>query len=106
MTTAKIQALSLEQRIFQCFMNVSVLHDLFDSPRTLTSNKITFKLIDRGQTDFDYDSQDTQEASRIYQVEDIFIRLNGYFTSTEGLRVQSWEFVAPKPVQKIEYVKV
>lgn len=106
MTNTKTPALSLQQKIFQCFMDVSVLHDLFDSLKTVTHNKLNFKLVERGQTDFDYESQDSQEASRVYQVDDLFIRLNGIFTSYDGLRVQSWEFVQPKPVQKVEYVKV
>lgn len=94
-----------KEAIFNCFMNVNIIHNLFEDPRSSTIDKLKFVLKEKGHTEFNYDTDSGQRTSRIYEVDGIFIRLNGVYYSYDGITLQSWEFVQPKTVQKVEYVK-
>lgn len=104
--TTKAERTTTKEVIFNCFMNVKKIHNLFEDPRSCTVDKLKFVLKETGRTEFDYDSDSGHTTSRIYEVDGIFIRLNGVYYSYNGLTLQSWEFVQPKTVQKVEYVKV
>lgn len=104
--TTKTERTTSKEAIFNCFMNVKNLQNLFEDPRSRTIDKLKFILKEEGRTAFDYDTDSGQTTSRIYEVDGIFVRLNGVYYSYDGITLQSWEFVQPKPVQKVEYVKV
>lgn len=95
-----------KEAIFNCFMNVKNLQNLFEEPRNYTINKLKFTLKEEGRTKFDDEIDSGQMTSRVYEVDGVFVRLNGVYYSYDGVTLQSWEFVQPKPVSKIEYVKV
>lgn len=94
-----------KEAIFKAFMNVEKIHNLFEDPRSCTIDKLEFVLKEKGRTEFYYDTDSGKVSSRIYEVDGIFIRLNGVYYSYNGLTLQTWEFVQPKTVQKVEYVK-
>jgi hypothetical protein len=104
--TTKVERTTSKEAIFNCFMNVKIIQNLFEDPRSSTIDKLKFVLKEEGCTEFDYDTDSGQSTSRIYEVDGIFIRLNGAYYSYNGLTLYSWEFVQPKTVQKVEYVKV
>lgn len=94
-----------KEAIFKAFMNVKKIQNLFEDPRSCTIDNLKFVLKEKGHTEFDYDTDSCQRTSRIYEVDGIFIRLNGVYYSYDGLTLQTWEFVQPKTVQKVQYVK-
>lgn len=93
-----------KENIFKVFMNIEILQNLFNAPKRYVIGDCRFDLKDEGTNIFD-DEDSGQAVNRVYEVNGVFIRLNGVWYSYDGLSVQSWEFVQPKPVQKIEYVK-
>ena len=94
-----------KEAIFKAFMNIKVIEDLFDYPKTKTSNGLKFVLKEQGRDEFNYDTDSGKTSSHVYEVNGVFVRLNGVYYSCNGLTLHSWEFVQPKTIQKVEYVK-
>ena len=103
--TTKAERTTSKEAIFNCFMNVNNLQNLFEDPRSRTIDKLKFVLKEEGRTEFDYNDDSGQMTSRIYEVDGIFVRLNGAYYSYDGITLQSWEFVQPKQVTVTQFIK-
>ena len=96
-----------KEDVMKASMQIGQLQEMFENaPNSKKIDGLTFTLKQRGNTSFDYDTDSGKTSQHVYAVGDFFIALNGVYYSYNGLTLQSWEFVQPKTVQKVEYVKV
>lgn len=96
-----------KEDVMKASMKIVQLQEMFENaPNTKKIDGLTFTLKQKGNTEFDYESDSGKPTKHVYAVGDFFIALNGVYYSYSGITLQSWEFVEPKTVQKIEYVKV
>lgn len=96
-----------KEDVMKASMQIGEFQRMFeDTPSSAVINGLKFTIKQRGVTSFDYDTDSGKTSQHVYAVGDFFIALNGVYYSYNGLTLQSWEFVQPKTVQKVEYVKV
>lgn len=96
-----------KEDVMKASMQIGQFQEMFeDAPSSKKIDGLIFTLKQRGDTSFDYDNDSGKTSQHVYAVGDFFIALNGVYYSYNGLTLQSWEFVQPKTVQKVEYVKV
>jgi hypothetical protein len=98
-------------KVYKALQNIQVIQRLFIAPEeTIKISDVTFKLVQKPQTDFDYDSDDGKETQAVYQAVtssgSVYILIYGVYYSYDGLKPVSWFFAKPKEVKTTQFVKI
>lgn len=97
--------------VYKALQDIQALQRMFTFPvETVKISDVTFKLVQKPQTDFDWDLDDGKETQAVYQAVtssgSVYILINGVWYSYSGLNPVSWSFAEPKEVKTTQFVKV
>lgn len=100
-----------ELEVYKALQDIQNLRELFSSPRSWVEfSGVTFKLVQKPRTDFDYDSDSGEKTQAVYQAVtssgSVYILIDGVYYSYGGLNPVSWSFAEPKEVKTTQFVKV
>lgn len=98
-TVFATQALA-KARITELFRDFSEAEILtYGTPATLIGG-IEFTVVHQGRTSFDYDTESETASYHVFSVKTnegpVYVKINLYYTSYEGLEVKGYSFTEPK----------
>lgn len=100
----------MKPKIEKLFKSIRTVRSFFEYRSITMLGEFQAEFIEGGRTDFS-DDDDGTETFTVYKFTDrktkevVFVRFDGIFTSSEGLQADSWDFVVPKEVTVIQFVK-
>ena len=100
---------ALKQEIMEMFMDFSKSDALLYGNEKVEIDKFTFSLIKKGKTEYDYDNESESGNFHVYEVSSpkrdakVYVKINLWYTSYEGLMVKGYSFVDPAKKTVIVY---